>query len=36
LISIALSGKPEDLAKRIAEDVARSAEMFKEAGIKPE
>jgi tripartite-type tricarboxylate transporter receptor subunit TctC len=31
-----LSGKPEDLAKRIAEDVARSAEMFKEAGMKPE
>jgi tripartite-type tricarboxylate transporter receptor subunit TctC len=31
-----LSGKPEDLAKRIAEDVARSADMFKEAGIKPE
>jgi len=31
-----LSGKAEDLAKRIAEDVARSEQGFKEAGIKPE
>jgi tripartite-type tricarboxylate transporter receptor subunit TctC len=31
-----LSGNAEDLAKRIAEDVARGAQAFKEAGIKPE
>jgi tripartite-type tricarboxylate transporter receptor subunit TctC len=31
-----LSGKAEDLAKRIAEDVARSEQGFKEADIKPE
>jgi tripartite-type tricarboxylate transporter receptor subunit TctC len=31
-----LSGNAEDLAKRIAEDVARSEQGFKEAGIKPE
>ena len=32
----ALSGNAEDLAKRIAEDVARGAQAFKEAGIQPE
>ncbi len=32
----ALSGNAEDLAKRIAEDVARGALAFKEAGIQPE
>jgi len=31
-----MSGTAEDLAKRIAEDVARSEQAFKEAGIKPE
>jgi tripartite-type tricarboxylate transporter receptor subunit TctC len=31
-----LSGTAEDLAKRIAEDVARGEQAFKEAGMKPE
>lgn len=31
-----LSGKSEDLSKRLREDVARGAQAFKEAGIKPE
>jgi len=31
-----LSGTAEDLAKRIAEDVARGEQAFKDAGIKPE
>jgi tripartite-type tricarboxylate transporter receptor subunit TctC len=32
----AMSGKSDDLAKRITEDVVRAAEAFREAGIKPE
>ncbi|MBI5278348.1 MAG: tripartite tricarboxylate transporter substrate binding protein [Burkholderiales bacterium] len=31
-----LSGNAEDLARRIAEDVARGEQAFREAGIKPE
>ena len=32
----ALSGRSDDLAKRIPEDTARAARAFREAGIKPE
>jgi tripartite-type tricarboxylate transporter receptor subunit TctC len=32
----ATSGRSDDLAKRITEDVARAAQAFREAGIKPE